>query len=236
MKHVSVFKLYSNLIFISICSSYCTAHLILYYPMFISSHITMSYPFILPISHHPILPCLIHLSHFTSSHITLSYPSISFSLIPYYLVLSIHLISPHPILPCLIHPSHFTSSHITLSYPSISFHLIPYYLVLSIHLISPHPILPRLIHPSPHSIYSYTCTTPSHFVSFHPISSHPISFDLRLFLKIGINECDSMPCQNGGKCVNLNTEDASSGVGSGMATLHKCVCAAGYTGKFCETK
>ena len=181
---------YSNLIFISICHL-IPAHLILYYP----------------ISSHPILPCLIHPSHFTSSHITLSYPSISFHFIPYYLVLSIHLISLHPILPCLIHPSHFTSSHITLSYPSISsFHLF-------LHLY--HPISFRLV--------------PS-----HPISSYPISFDLRLFLKIGINECDSMPCLNGGKCVNLNTEDASSGLGSGMATLHKCVCAAGYTGKFCE--
>jgi hypothetical protein len=44
-----------------------------------------------------------------------------------------------------------------------------------------------------------------------------------------------MPCLHGGKCINLNTEDAGSGVGSGFEALHKCVCAAGYTGKFCET-
>ncbi len=49
----------------------------------------------------------------------------------------------------------------------------------------------------------------------------------------GVNECDSKPCLNGGKCVNLNTEDAGSG--SGLDVLHKCVCAPGYTGKLCET-
>ena len=54
----------------------------------------------------------------------------------------------------------------------------------------------------------------------------------------GVNECDSMPCLHGGKCINLNTEDAGSGVGSGAGSgegaLHRCVCAAGYTGKLCE--
>ena len=54
-------------------------------------------------------------------------------------------------------------------------------------------------------------------------------------IDVGVNECESVTCLNGGKCVNLNTEDASSGVGSGMTALHKCVCAAGYTGKLCET-
>ena len=58
-----------------------------------------------------------------------------------------------------------------------------------------------------------------------------------------INECDSMPCVHGGKCIDLNTGNAGSGSGSssngldesGSSPLHKCICPAGYTGKFCET-
>ena len=44
----------------------------------------------------------------------------------------------------------------------------------------------------------------------------------------GINECNKMPCLNGGKCVDLG--DVKHG-----DHYYKCVCAAGFTGKNCET-
>ena len=45
---------------------------------------------------------------------------------------------------------------------------------------------------------------------------------------LGINECDKMPCLNGGKCVDLG--DVKHG-----DHYYKCVCQPGFTGKNCET-
>ena len=45
---------------------------------------------------------------------------------------------------------------------------------------------------------------------------------------LGINECDKMPCLNGGKCVDLG--DVKLG-----DHYYKCVCQPGFTGKNCET-
>ena len=54
-----------------------------------------------------------------------------------------------------------------------------------------------------------------------------------------INECDSQPCKNGGKCVEGGI---GSGDGSGLNAVgltneeptYSCVCEAGYEGKRCE--
>ena len=48
------------------------------------------------------------------------------------------------------------------------------------------------------------------------------------FFSAGINECDEMPCLNGGKCVDLG--DVKLG-----DHYYKCVCKPGFTGKNCET-
>ena len=45
---------------------------------------------------------------------------------------------------------------------------------------------------------------------------------------LGINECDEMPCLNGGKCVDLG--DVKHG-----GHYYKCVCKPGFIGKNCET-
>lgn len=67
------------------------------------------------------------------------------------------------------------------------------------------------------------------------------------FLHLEVNECDSLPCLHGGKCVDLNAGNSGSGSGSGNGiggsgiegsgsiSLYKCICPAGYTGKMCET-
>jgi hypothetical protein len=48
-------------------------------------------------------------------------------------------------------------------------------------------------------------------------------------------ECESTPCLNGGKCIEVSF---GSGVGSGLDTTesaYTCYCEPGYTGENCET-
>ena len=45
--------------------------------------------------------------------------------------------------------------------------------------------------------------------------------NMNLFF-LDINECESRPCKNGGKCTDLIND-------------YNCTCATGYSGKSCET-
>ena len=48
-----------------------------------------------------------------------------------------------------------------------------------------------------------------------------------------IDECASFPCKNGGSCIDLNAEWASSS--SAFTVGYACQCMAGYTGDQCQT-
>ena len=93
-------------------------------------------------------------------------------------------------------------------------------------------------------INSYRCKCKENYVGencetskcimFQAMNLSLLKFDVVFFLNCchllisGINECDKMPCLNDGKCVDLG--DVKHG-----DHYYKCVCAAGFTGKNCET-
>ena len=69
---------------------------------------------------------------------------------------------------------------------------------------------------------SFYCYTAMQEMSAKPVSWLRTMYNGRDFILLDIDECDSVPCQNGGTCIDSINE-------------FTCDCIPGYTGIYCET-